>query len=47
MIYSGKVGGFMAQFAKLIGEHRGVIFPNIKFQVLMPFLIEVQKSMEK
>ena len=26
MIFSGKAGGFMAQFAKLIGEHRGVNF---------------------
>ena len=33
MIFSGKAGGFMAQFAKLIGEHRGVNFASIKFQV--------------
>jgi hypothetical protein len=29
MIFSGKAGGFMAQFAKLIGEHRGVNFAPI------------------
>ena len=33
MIFSGKAGGFMAQFAKLIGEHRGINFAPIKFQV--------------
>src|SRR5574339_979295 len=33
MIFSGKAVGFMAQFAKLIGEHRGIYFAPIKFQV--------------
>lgn len=33
MIFSGKAGGFMAQFAKLIGEHRGTNYAPIKFQV--------------
>ena len=33
MIFSGKAGGFMAQIAKLIGDHRGIKFAPIKFQV--------------
>jgi hypothetical protein len=33
MIFSGKAGGFMAQFAKLIGEHLGINFAHIMFQV--------------
>ena len=33
MIFSGKAGGFMSQFAKLIGEHRGINFAPIKFEV--------------
>ena len=33
MIFSGKAGGFMAQFAKLIGEMRGQDFAPIKFEV--------------
>jgi hypothetical protein len=33
MIFSGKAGGFMAQFAKLIGEMRGIDFAPIKFEV--------------
>ena len=31
MIFSGKVGGFMAEFAKLIGEIRGIEYAPIKF----------------
>jgi hypothetical protein len=33
MIFSGKAGGFMAEFAKLIGEMRGQDFAPIKFEV--------------
>jgi hypothetical protein len=33
MIFSGKAGGFMADFAKLIGEVRGSDFAPIKFEV--------------
>lgn len=33
MIFTGKAGGFMAEFAKLIGEVRGVEFAPIKFEV--------------
>jgi hypothetical protein len=33
MIFSGKAGGFMAEFAKLIGEVRGIEFAPIKFEV--------------
>ncbi|MGI0018918.1 MAG: DUF1326 domain-containing protein [Nitrososphaera sp.] len=32
MIFTGRAGGFMAQFAKLIGEDRGVNFAPIKFE---------------
>jgi len=33
IIFSGKAGGFMAEFAKLIGEVRGIEFAPIKFEV--------------
>ena len=33
MIFTGKAGGFMAQFARLIGEVRGVEFAPIKFEI--------------
>lgn len=33
MIFSGKAGGFMAEFAKLVGEVRGIEFVPIKFEV--------------
>jgi hypothetical protein len=33
MIFSGKAGGFMAEFAKLVGEVRGVDYAPIKFEV--------------
>ena len=33
MIFSGKAGGFMAEFAKLIGEVRGVEYAPIKFEL--------------
>ncbi|HET6716344.1 MAG TPA: DUF1326 domain-containing protein [Nitrososphaeraceae archaeon] len=33
MIFTGKAGGFMAEFAKLIGEVRGVDFAPIKFEI--------------
>ncbi|MEO9362260.1 MAG: DUF1326 domain-containing protein [Nitrososphaera sp.] len=33
MIFSGKAGGFMANFAKLVGEVRGTNFAPIKFEV--------------
>jgi hypothetical protein len=33
MVFSGKAGGFMAEFAKLIGELRDIDFAPIKFEV--------------
>lgn len=33
MIFTGKAGGFMSQFAKLIGEVRGLEYAPIKFEV--------------
>lgn len=33
MIFTGRAGGFMANFAKLIGEDRGLNFVPIKFEV--------------
>ena len=33
MIFGGKAGGFMAEFAKLVGEIRGVEFAPIKFEL--------------
>lgn len=33
MIFTGKAGGFMAEFAKLIGQVRGVEFAPIKFEL--------------
>jgi hypothetical protein len=33
MIFSGKAGGFMAQFASLIGDVRGIDYAPIKFEV--------------
>ena len=33
MIFTGKAGGFMAEFAKLIGEDRGIEFVPIEFEV--------------
>lgn len=33
MIFTGKVGGFMGEFAKLVGENRGIEFAPIKFDV--------------
>ena len=33
MIFGGKAGGFMAEFAKLIGDLRGLDFAPIKFEV--------------
>jgi hypothetical protein len=33
MVFSGKAGGFMAEFAKIIGDVRGTEFASIKFQV--------------
>lgn len=33
MIFSGKAGGFMAEFAKLIGEIKGIDFAPIKFDI--------------
>ena len=32
MIFSGKAGGFMAEFAKVIGEIRGIEYAPIKFE---------------
>jgi hypothetical protein len=33
MIFSGKAGGFMAEFAKLVGEIRGIQYASIKFEI--------------
>ena len=33
MIFSGKAGGFMAEFAKIIGEVRGIEYALIKFEI--------------
>ena len=33
MIFSGKAGGFMAEFAKLVGDVKGTDFAPIKFDV--------------
>ena len=33
MIFSGKAGGFMAEFAKLLGEVKGVDYAPIRFQI--------------
>ena len=33
MIFSGKTGGFMAEFAKLIGDVRGIDYAPIRFEV--------------
>jgi hypothetical protein len=33
MIFSGRAGGFMAEFAKLIGEIRGIEYASIKFEL--------------
>ena len=33
MIFSGKAGGFMAEFAKLIQDVRGIEYVPIKFEV--------------
>lgn len=33
MIFSGKAGGFMAKFAKLIGEVSGIEYVPIKFEL--------------
>jgi hypothetical protein len=34
MIFGGKAGGFVAEFAKLVGEIRGLEFAPIKFEVV-------------
>jgi hypothetical protein len=33
MIFSGKVGGFMVEFAKLYGEVKGMDYSPIKFEI--------------
>jgi len=33
MIFSGRAGGFMAEFAKLFGDVRGMLFAPIKFEI--------------
>jgi hypothetical protein len=33
MIFSGKAGGFMAEFAKLLGDVRGIDYAPIRFEV--------------
>ena len=33
MIFSGKAGGFVAEFAKLIGEIRGIEYAPTKFEI--------------
>jgi hypothetical protein len=43
MIFSGKAGGFMAQFAKLVGEIRGIEYALLSLRLQMTCLIGVQK----
>ena len=38
MIFGGKAGGFMAEFAKLIGEVRGLEFAPISRRILTMLL---------
>ena len=33
LIFSSKAGGFMAEFAKLVGNVKGIDFAPIKFEV--------------
>ena len=33
MIFSGKAGGFMAEFAKIVGDVRGIDYAPIRFEV--------------
>ena len=33
MIFSGKAGGFMAEFAKIVDEIRGIQYAPIKFEI--------------
>jgi hypothetical protein len=33
MIFTGRAGGFMAEFAKLVGDMRGIDYAPIKFEV--------------
>src|ERR671924_2354239 len=33
MIFGGKAGGFIAEFAKLVGQSRGIEFAPIKFEI--------------
>jgi len=33
MIFTGKAGGFMAEFAKLLGEVKGMDYAPIKFDI--------------
>ncbi len=33
MIFTGKAGGFMAEFAKLVGDMRGIDYAPIRFEV--------------
>ena len=33
MIFTGKAGGFMAEFAKLLGEVKGMDYAPIKFEI--------------
>ena len=33
MIFSGRAGGFMAEFAKLFGDVRGMVFAPINFEI--------------
>ncbi len=47
MIFTGKAGGFMATFATLIGDDRGVNFAPIKFEVaddLSYWSVEIQEK---
>ena len=39
MIFTGKAGGFMAEFAKLIGHVHGVEYVPIKFELQMILVI--------
>jgi hypothetical protein len=47
MIFSGKAGGFMEQFANLIGDVRGIDYVPINLKRQKTSLIGVRRFQEK
>ncbi len=49
MIFSGKAGSFMTEFAKLIGDIRGIDYAPIKFEIAddVTFHTGVQRFQER